>query len=91
MFLVIAYDCTDDRRRLRLSKILLDYGFRVQYSVFEAEMPLELLNEMTSRIERVINKKEDSVRIYQICSRCLKQAELFGDAELTNQEIVYIV
>ncbi len=91
MFIVICYDCTDDRRRLRLSKILLDYGYRVQYSVFEADVNKTLFGEMLSRIESVIDTSEDSVRIYHICSGCLKQTNLKGNAQLTNQEKVFIV
>lgn len=91
MFLVVCYDCSDDKRRLKLAKILLDYGYRVQYSVFEADLSSKLLDEMISRIESVIDFKQDSVRIYHICSGCLKQTELRGNAELTNQETVFIV
>jgi len=91
MFLVIAYDCSDDKRRLRVSKILLDYGYRVQYSVFEADLSGPLIQEMIKRLTQVIDPEQDSIRIYHICQRCLDQTQLFGDAELTNQEKVFIV
>ncbi|MGH2271098.1 CRISPR-associated endonuclease Cas2 [Anaerohalosphaeraceae bacterium U12dextr] len=91
MFIVIGYDCTDDRRRLKISKILLDYGYRVQYSVFEADLDNELLTEMVDRLRKIIDPDEDSIRIYHICQRCLDQTQLFGDAKLTNQETFFIV
>ncbi len=91
MFLTIAYDCTDDKRRLKVAKILLDYGYRVQYSVFEADLDDELLQEMIKRLEKVINTDEDSIRIYHICQNCLKQVQLQGKAELTNQEKFFII
>ena len=91
MFLVVAYDCSDDKRRLRVSKILLDYGYRVQYSVFEVQVDESLFGEMTERLRCVINHEEDSVRIYRICERCLGQVKFYGHAELTNQETVFIV
>lgn len=91
MFIVACYDCSDDKRRLKLSKVLCDYGYRVQYSVFEADVSDKLLKEMLTRVESVINVEKDSVRIYHICSGCLKQISLKGNAELTNQEIVFIV
>lgn len=31
---LIAYDIPDDRRRTRVAKKLLEYGDRIQYSVF---------------------------------------------------------
>ena len=91
MFVVITYDCTDDKRRLRLAKILLDYGYRVQYSVFEADLDRLLLEELCKRIKKVISQKEDSVRIYHICQTCVSQVCMFGNAELTNRETVFIV
>ena len=33
-FYLVSYDVKDDRRRARIAKVLLDYGDRVQYSVF---------------------------------------------------------
>ncbi|MBY0508405.1 MAG: CRISPR-associated endonuclease Cas2 [Bryobacteraceae bacterium] len=36
MRFVICYDITDDRRRARVSAALLDYGARLQESVFVA-------------------------------------------------------
>jgi len=90
MFVVIAYDCTDDSRRLRVAKVLLDYGYRVQYSVFEADLDEDLLKELIKRLSSQIDPREDSVRIYRICQRCLTQIHLVGQAQLTNQEIVFI-
>ncbi len=91
MFVVMAYDCSDDKRRLKVAKIMLDYGYRVQYSVFEADIDENLLKEIIDRLQKVINTDEDSIRIYHICRRCLDQTQLFGEAELTNQEICFIV
>ncbi|NLE29142.1 MAG: CRISPR-associated endonuclease Cas2 [Phycisphaerae bacterium] len=91
MFLVIGYDCTNDKRRLKVAKVLLDYGYRVQYSVFEADLDQALLDELIQRLNKIIDPEEDSIRIYHICQRCLDQTNLFGDAQLTNQEKVFIV
>ena len=38
LYLVIAYDTPDDRRRARLAKLLKGFGERRQYSVFEARL-----------------------------------------------------
>jgi len=91
MFVVIAYDCTSDKRRLKVANILLDYGYRVQYSVFEADLDQALLAELERRLGAVVNPREDSVRIYHICRKCLEQTSLFGTAELTNQKSVFII
>lgn len=43
---VISYDISNDRRRNKIAKILLDYGRRVQYSVFECEMNQKSFKEL---------------------------------------------
>ena len=91
MFLVIGYDCADDKRRVKVAKILLDYGDRVQYSVFEAELDGELLEEMCRRLAKAIDPEEDSIRIYHICQNCLKQIRFQGRGELTQQEPFFII
>jgi CRISPR-associated protein Cas2 len=47
---------------------LLDYGPRVQYSVFEAELDAETLARLRQRIEATVAPAEDSVRIYPHCA-----------------------
>lgn len=91
IFVVIGYDCSDDKRRNRVSKILMDYGNRVQYSVFEAEVTQELLNEMAARIRKVIDPDEDSVRIYKVCPGCLREVKLLGKAKLERAQEVIVV
>ncbi|HOK66045.1 MAG TPA: CRISPR-associated endonuclease Cas2 [Anaerohalosphaeraceae bacterium] len=91
MFVVIAYDCTDDKRRLRVAKTLLDYGDRVQYSVFEADLDQALLKEMMQRLAQIINPQEDSIRIYHICQNCLVKTQFQGQGHLTQQETFFII
>ncbi|MFW0884731.1 CRISPR-associated endonuclease Cas2 [Candidatus Acidulodesulfobacterium sp. H_13] len=35
MFCIISYDTSNDRKRNKIAKTLIDFGTRVQYSVFE--------------------------------------------------------
>ena len=91
MFLAVTYDCTNDKRRNRVAKILLDYGYRVQYSVFEVELDECRFKEMQGRLLEAINVSEDSIRIYRICERCLEQTKIHGIRGLTNQERLFIV
>ncbi|MCL2622119.1 MAG: CRISPR-associated endonuclease Cas2 [Planctomycetaceae bacterium] len=91
MFLTVAYDCTNNKRRNRVAKILLDYGYRVQYSVFEMELDERRSKEMQDRLLEVIDASEDSIRIYRICERCLGQTRIHGIRGLTNQERLFII
>ena len=63
----ISYDIPDDKRRLKAAKVLLDFGSRVQYSVFEAFLDDTLLEKLRDRLEKIIFPKEDRLRIYRMC------------------------
>lgn len=75
---LITYDVPDDKRRAKLADALLDYGRRVQWSVFEVWLDAALKRELRSRIEAIIDAQEDSVRIYALCARCWDQVEVMG-------------
>ncbi len=91
MYIVVGYDTPDDKRRLRMAKILLDYGYRVQKSVFEIEAPPKLIDEMIERLKKTVDPQEDSVRIYHICTKCIESADFLGNATLTNTEEVFVL
>ena len=90
MFYIVSYDIPDDKRRNNVAKVLLDFGERVQYSVFECIMDDVLHEKMTSRLRKII-KEEDSVRIYALCAKCEKTIMVIGSGEITKDEDVFIL
>jgi len=90
MFYVVSYDIPDDRKRDRVSKTLLDFGARVQYSVFECILDGKLLEKMTAKLTKLISD-EDSVRIYALCAKCEGVAKVLGKGELSKDENVFIL
>ncbi len=90
MFYVVSYDIPDDRKRDRVSKILLDFGARVQYSVFECILDGKLLEKMIAKLSKIISD-EDSVRIYALCAKCEGVAKVLGKGELSKDENVFIL
>jgi CRISPR-associated protein Cas2 len=91
MLYAIAYDIPDDTRRLRVADALLDFGRRVQYSVFEAQLDDGLLQRLRERLAGLIEAPEDSVRIYRLCGGCEAVVEVMGQGGRTVIEKVYIV
>ena len=81
---------SDDRKRNRVANILLDYGTRVQFSVFECNLDDKLLKKMTSRVSKVISE-DDSLRIYPLCAKCKATVEVFGLGKVTEDKKVYIL
>jgi CRISPR-associated protein Cas2 len=90
MLYTISYDIPDDKRRLKIAKILLDYGPRVQYSVFEAQLDADALDQLKTRIKAEVELAEDSVRIYPHCVSCEVRIEIIGQGTV-SQDPEYII
>ena len=91
MFVVVSYDIVDDKRRTKIAKALLDFGTRVQYSVFECNLNQQQLEEMEGRLLSHLNDEEDTIRIYHLCENCVRKVRLHGRGEITQDEEVYVV
>lgn len=65
MYLALAYDISDNRRRARVARVLTGYGRRVQYSVFEADLTQRQAEDMLARVEGLL-ERGDAFRIYHI-------------------------
>lgn len=76
----VCYDIADDRRRQRLSDVLLDFGTRVQESVFQCLIEPSLAEEMLARIRRTIEENSDKVHVLAFCDACAGRVVLYGIA-----------
>jgi CRISPR-associated protein Cas2 len=91
MFYIVSYDITDDRKRTKVAKTMLDFGTRVQYSVFECIINEEkLLEKMVAKLSKFISD-EDSVRIYALCAKCNKVVKVLGRGNVTKDKEVFIL
>jgi CRISPR-associated protein Cas2 len=62
---VVAYDITDDKERDKVEKILKNYGFRIQKSVFECRLTKSGLNRLTEEL-KACDTKSGFTRIYKV-------------------------
>ena len=90
-FVVVVYDISHDRRRTRLHDTLLNFGTPVQYSVFECIVDGKRLDEMKEAIGRVIKPRQDRVRFYYLCQRCLARTEVTSGPEVLHETDVIVV
>lgn len=89
LYVLIIYDIVDNKRRYTFAKTMNAYGFRVQKSAFEAMISDKLYRKLLEIVPRIIDKKEDSVRIYKI--RGTGEVQLFGvNTQIENEEVVII-
>jgi CRISPR-associated protein Cas2 len=91
MFYSICYDVKNDTRRLKLAKILKDFGTRVQLSVFEAELDDKKLQRLKNRVLKVLNETEDSLRLYPLCANCVTRIEVVGQGVVTQDPEVIVI
>ena len=90
MFVVIAYDISDDRRRLRLYKALKRFGTPVQKSVVECWVTAKELRRMKEAIGKIIEEESDQVRYYYLCEACQPRMEATRSSRITSDTYVMI-
>ena len=92
MLIVVTYDIPNDRRRAKVAKNLLDYGERVQYSVFECDLSKKQIAQLQKELKALIDKEQDSVKIYMLCAECAANTKTMGKAQApADTPTVYIV
>lgn len=78
MFFVVAYDMPDNKRRTRLLKALKGFGIHTQFSLFECELDETELGRLLLAIDRIINTREDAVKVYRLCRNCVSAVRVIG-------------
>jgi len=96
MLVLVTYDvCTMDsagRRRLtRVAKTCVNYGIRVQKSVFECNVAPHQWEIFKSELLKLYKPGEDSLRFYFLGSNWKRRVEHFGMASPVEHEEPLIV
>ncbi len=76
--IVVSYDISDDAKRNKIAEVLKDYGWRVQYSVFECQLEQKELKAFVQEIKPLVDSRVDKLRIYRICQACSKRTIRLG-------------
>lgn len=88
MYLVV-YDISDDKLRTRLSKFLMRFGRRLQFSVFEIRNSERILDNIRTELKLKFEKKftqGDSVMIMRVDDNAI--CDHFGYAK--NEETDFL-
>ena len=91
MNMIVAYDIADPKRLNKVAKIIKDYGFRVQKSIFEVTVDNKRFIEMKARIEYEINHEEDGVKFFPLCRKCAESIENIGNGIFIDPDREYYV
>ena len=90
-FYVLAYDIRDDKRRAKIAKIMESVGSRIQGSVFEAWFSQKELDQVILRSMKVLQDKEDSLRVYYLCEDCRAKIQVKGMGKVTEKPGLVII
>lgn len=91
MLILVTYDVNtqdkEGRKRLRrVAKQCMNYGVRVQNSVFECVVDAAQLKLLKKALIDEIDEKKDSLRIYNLGNRAKSNVEHIGAKEAINVE-----
>ena len=96
MLVLITYDVnTEDaagRKRLRqVARQCVNYGQRVQCSVFECLLDTAQCRSLQAKLCGIIDPKKDSLRFYYLGNHYEKKIEQFGCKEVYQPEEPLII
>lgn len=96
MYILVTYDVdtTDksgQRRLRRVAKACMDYGQRVQNSVFECEITEVELCLLKERLKEIIDNTIDSIRLYHLNRNENRRVEVLGVETAFNVKDALII
>lgn len=96
MLVLITYDVNTEtaegRRRLRqVAKLCVDYGQRVQNSVFECMLDSAQLKLLQNKLLKTIDEEHDSLRFYNLGNNYSSRIEQFGCKQSYDPQGVLMV
>lgn len=96
MLVLITYDVNTEtaagKTRLRqVAKQCVNYGTRVQNSVFECEMDAAKCREVKAVLEEIIDTEKDSLRFYYLGNNYKNKVEHIGVRESLDMKGVLLM
>ena len=96
MLVLITYDVNTEtplgRKRLRqVAKQCMNYGQRVQNSVFECVLDAAKCREVQHKLEQIIDKDKDSLRFYYLGNNYKSKVVHIGAKESFDVEDTLII
>lgn len=91
MMTLVSYDVStvDAAGRKRLSKVAkecVNYGQRVQNSVFEVDVDYGTFLKLKDRLMKIIDEEQDSLRFYYLGNNWKRRVEHIGAKETYDPE-----
>ena len=89
VFVLIIYDIIENKKRLKLAKLLEGYGIRIQKSAFEGLMKKTVYQKLLRELP-IYASDLDSIRVYKIIGK--GQITVFGgnNQKMDEDDLIFI-
>jgi len=96
MMIIVSYDVSTKtasgvKRLRKISEVCVDYGLRVQNSVFECNVDPAQWESLKDRLLSIYNSKEDNLRFYFLGSNWKRRVEHHGKGQIDDIEDPLII
>jgi len=96
MMVLVSYDVSTMtaagvKRLRKISEVCVDYGIRVQDSVFECNVDPTQWEILKDKLLSIYDSKKDSLRFYFLGANWKRRVEHHGKSELTDIEEPMII
>jgi len=90
MVIVVSYDICEPKRLRRVAECCLDFGIRVQQSVFECRLEADQFDRFWARLQEIADPTEDKIVAYPLHGSQADQIRTFGQMVCSEQVVAYI-
>ena len=80
MLRVVAYDIASPKRLRKVALACLDFGIRIEKSVFECDLADDEFEELWKQLCAIAEEEVDALVCYPICAACEQRISTFGPA-----------
>lgn len=91
--LIVSYDIKNDKLRTKFSKFLKQYGYRLQYSVFQLKNSNRISQMVQEEIKHRFEKQfsnADSIIVFKLSNASVDKVIKFGYAKNMDDDIVFM-
>jgi CRISPR-associated protein Cas2 len=91
MNIIVAYDIADPRRLAKIARLMMDYGQRVQKSIFEVSVTPSVFQQMKANVEEIIEYEKDGVKYFPLCEKCAGTLEIIGQGRFVDPDVEFCI
>lgn len=90
MYIIISYDISSPKRLRKVADCCLNYGVRVQLSVYEFRLPANLFDKFWSEVTRIADPDEDKIVAYPLHGKSARAIRTFGTMICSEHVVCYL-